>query len=94
MLLYYIIKIKFFVLCVVYLQYEYIFGYDIEYLLVELRIYLNVNEDIFIGKIGLFILVVNVKVNQFDKYFSIFMIFEDENEEILFEIIFFLREYL
>lgn len=87
-------KIKLPALRVAYLQHEYILGHDIEHSLAALRTRLNVNEDIFIGKIGLSISAANVKANQFDKYSSIFMILEDENEETSSEIIFPSREYL
>lgn len=86
--LHHITKIKLPALRVAYLQHEYILGHDIEHSLAELRTHLNVNEDIFIGKIGLSISAANVKANQFDKYSSIFMILEDENEETSSEIIF------
>ncbi|MBL3649769.1 MerR family transcriptional regulator [Bacillus vallismortis] len=87
-------KIKLPALRVAYLEHEYILGHDIEHSLAELRTRLNVNEDIFIGKIGLSISAAHVKANQFDKYSSIFMILEDESENTLSETIFPSREYL
>ncbi|WIL37035.1 MerR family transcriptional regulator [Bacillus stercoris] len=92
--LHHISKIKLPAIRVAYLQHEYVLGHDIEHSLAELRTHLNVNEDIFIGKIGLSISAANVKAKQFDKYSSIFMILEDESEKTSSEIIFPSREYL
>ncbi|MCY8544809.1 MerR family transcriptional regulator [Bacillus vallismortis] len=89
-----ITKIQLPALRVAYLQHEYILGHDIEHSLAELRTRLSANKEIFIGKIGLSISAANVKAHQFDKYSSIFMILEDENEETSSEIIFPSREYL
>lgn len=73
-------KIKLPAMRVAYLQHEYVLGHDIEHSLAELRTHLNVNEDIFIGKIGLSISAANVKAKQ--------------NEKTSSEIIFPSREYL
>lgn len=87
-------KIKLPELRVAYLQHEYILGQDIEYPVTELRTKFKVHKDIFLGKVGLSISATNIKSNKFDRYSSIFMVLEDEDEITSSEITFPSREYL
>ncbi|MGR6856731.1 MerR family transcriptional regulator [Bacillus halotolerans] len=87
-------KIKLPELRVAYLQHEFILGQDIEYPVTELRTKFKVHKDLFLGKVGLSISATNIKSNQFDRYSSIFMVLEDEDEITSPEITFPSREYL
>lgn len=77
-----------------YLRREYSLGDDIEYPISELITNYGIDGDVFLGKIGISISVPNLKSNKFDRYSSIFMILEDEDQITTSEIIFPSREYL
>jgi len=79
---------------VAYLQCEYELGEDIEYPVSELVKNHGIDGDVFLGKIGLSISVSNLKANRFDRYSSVFMILEDEDQITASDITFPAREYL
>lgn len=87
-------KIKLPVLRVAYLQHDYTLGEDIEYPITKLRTDFEGNKSIFLGKVGLSLSAENIESNKFDRYSSIFMILEDEDEKISSEITIPSREYL
>ncbi|MES9685701.1 MerR family transcriptional regulator [Gottfriedia acidiceleris] len=65
---------------VAYLRHDYVIGDDIELPITELRNSFGINEEIFLGKIGISISASNLKNNVFDKYSSIFMVLEDGDQ--------------
>lgn len=65
---------------VAYLRHEYVIGDDIELPITELRNSFGINEEIFLGKIGISISSSNLNNNVFDKYSSIFMILEEGDQ--------------
>ena len=79
---------------VAYLRQEYALGDDIEYPISELRTNYGIDGDIFLGKIGISISASNLKANKFDKYSSIFMVLEEEDQITTSEVTFPSREYL
>jgi effector-binding domain-containing protein/DNA-binding transcriptional MerR regulator len=65
---------------VAYLRREYVLGDDIEYPISELSTNYGMDGQIFLGKIGISISVVDLKSNKFDRYSSIFMVIEEEDK--------------
>jgi DNA-binding transcriptional MerR regulator/effector-binding domain-containing protein len=65
---------------VAYLRREYLLGDDIELPITELRTSYDINGEIFLGKIGISISKSNLKVHQFDRYSSIFMVLEEGDQ--------------
>ena len=79
---------------VAYLRQEYALGDDIEYPISELSINYGIDGDIFLGKIGISISSADLKSNKFDRYSSIFMVLEEEDQITTSEVTFPSREYL
>lgn len=79
---------------VAYLRREYALGDDIEYLISELSTNYSIDGGIFLGKIGISISASDLKSNTFDRYSSIFMILEEEDQVITSDVTFPAREYL
>lgn len=61
------------------LTHDYKPGEDIEYPIAELRKNFNMEENIFLGKIGISVAYKDMKAKKFDRYNSIFMILEEDD---------------
>ncbi|OBZ16212.1 GntR family transcriptional regulator [Bacillus sp. FJAT-27264] len=79
---------------VAHLTHDYRPGEDIEYPIAELRKNFNIDESIFLGKIGISVALQDIEANTFDRYNSIFMILEEGDNIPKAEVIFPAREYL
>ncbi|USK72204.1 MerR family transcriptional regulator [Peribacillus asahii] len=79
---------------VAYLRHEYVIGDDIELPITELRNSYGINEEIFLGKIGVSISVSNLSANNFDKYSSVFMVLEEGDQIAPSSVIIPERDYL
>ncbi|WP_371371941.1 MerR family transcriptional regulator [Sporomusa aerivorans] len=79
---------------VAHLRREYVLGDDIEYPVSELIKSYGIDGDVFLGKVGISISVSDLKANRFNRYSSIFLILEDEDQITDSDITFPAREYL
>ncbi|SMF30763.1 DNA-binding transcriptional regulator, MerR family [Priestia filamentosa] len=79
---------------VAYLQHDYSPSEDIEFPISELRTNFNLKTNIFIGKIGLSISISDLYAGAFNKYSSVFMTVEEDDEVASPTTIFPSREYL
>lgn len=77
-----------------YLRREYAVGDDIEYPVSELIAEHGIDGEVFLGKIGISIAASDLKDNRCDRYSSVFMILEEEDQIAASDIIFPAREYL
>ncbi|NUU60411.1 MerR family transcriptional regulator [Paenibacillus agri] len=89
-----IMEVKLPKLRVAHLTHDYRPGEDIEYPIAELRKNFNIDESIFLGKIGLSVALQDIEANTFDRYNSIFMILEEGDNIPKAEVVFPAREYL
>ncbi|MFC3746963.1 MerR family transcriptional regulator [Paenibacillus sp. GCM10012306] len=89
-----IMEVKLPKLKVAHLTHDYRPGDDIEYPIAELRKNFNIEESIFLGKIGISVALQDIGANKFDRYNSIFMILEEGDEIPKAAVIFPAREYL
>ncbi|MGG4205613.1 MerR family transcriptional regulator [Paenibacillus jamilae] len=89
-----IMEVKLPKLRVAHLTQDYRLGEDIEYPIAELRKNFNIEENIFLGKIGISVAFKDIQSHKFDRYNSIFMVLEEGDKIPKAAVIFPSREYL
>lgn len=65
---------------IAYLPHEYALGEDIELPIAQLRTNFGINREIFLGKIGISMSVSDLNGEKFDRYSSVFMVMEEEDQ--------------
>ncbi|NGZ73931.1 MerR family transcriptional regulator [Saccharibacillus alkalitolerans] len=63
----------------VYMRKDYETGDDIEHLVTELRVRYGLEENIFLGKIGISLSAGDIRAGRYDRYAGIFMLLETED---------------